>query len=249
MAQQNLLYCLFIQTVESSLFTHITVIAFDLDDTLWPCMPTIQRAEKATYQWLQQNYPRITEKYSEQALFEFRKAFMQRDERYQIDLSLMRRELLAALATEFDYDASRLSQQGFELFHHLRHDVSFYDDVFPLLDQLKHRYRLGSISNGNANAGLTALKDYFDGYINAADIMVRKPGREIFHAFCDRLNTSPEQCLYVGDDPEFDVVGASDAGMQTVWLNRHQQNWPQQLPPAQMEVSNLRELTELLIKD
>ena len=71
-------------------------------------------------------------------------------------------------------------EQGFELFYRLRHDVRFYDDVFPVLDRLKGRYRLGSISNGNASAGLTALNDYFDYFINAADVMARKPDSKNF---------------------------------------------------------------------
>ena len=228
------------------MFHHIQVIAFDLDDTLWPCMPTIERAEKATYQWLQQHYPRITERYSEQALFEFRKAFMQKDEKYQIDLSLMRRDMLAALAREFDYDAEQMAQQGFELFIRLRHDVAFYDDVFPLLDRLKGRYRMGSISNGNASAGLTPLEAYFDDYINAADIMVRKPGREIFLAFCERLQVAPEHCLYVGDDPQYDVIGARNAGLQSLWVNRDQQPWPQPEEAEPLQISTLQALPDLL---
>ena len=61
-----------------------------------------------------------------------------------------------------------------------------------------------------------------------------------------RLNISPRQCLYVGDDPEFDVVGARQAGMQTVWVNRANNGWPEQLPPAEAEISNLHQLLELL---
>ena len=209
-------------------------------------MPTIYRAEKATYDWLLQNYPRITDSYSEQDLCEFRKSFMHSDEKYRIDLSLMRKDMLAQLATEFNYPVETMSQQGFELFYRLRHDVSFYDDVFPVLDKLKGRYRLGSISNGNASAGLTALNEYFDYFINAADIMVRKPGREIFQAFCNYLKVEPEQCLYVGDDPVYDVVGATEAGMPTIWLNRESVTWPQELKPAQAEISNLQQLPELL---
>ncbi len=228
------------------MFESISVIAFDLDDTLWPCMPTIHRAEKATYNWLLQNYPRITDSYSEQQLWDFRKDFMNSEEKYRIDLSLMRIDMLSQLATEFDYDSEAMAQQGFELFYRLRHDVSFYDDVFPVLDKLKDRYRLGSISNGNASAGLTQLNDYFDYFINAADIMVRKPDVEIFQTFCDKLKLKPEQCLYVGDDPVYDVFGASEAGMQTVWVNRESISWPEDLKPAQAEISDLYQLTELL---
>ncbi len=228
------------------MFESISVIAFDLDDTLWPCMPTIHRAEKATYHWLLQNYPRITEHYSEQQLWEFRKDFMNSEEKYRIDLSLMRIDMLSQLATEFDYDAKIMAQQGFDLFYRLRHDVNFYDDVFPALDQLKKRYRLGSISNGNASAGLTALNDYFDFFINAADIMKRKPDPEIFQVFCDKLKVKPSQCLYVGDDPIYDVAGAAEAGMPTVWVNRENKVWPPQYQPAQAEITNLYQLVDLL---
>ena len=209
-------------------------------------MPTIHRAEKATYDWLQEFYPRVTDSYSENQLFEFRRAFMNSADHYRIDLSLMRRDMLAQLAQEFDYEVEPMVEQGFELFYRLRHDVRFYDDVFPVLDNLKPRFTLGSISNGNASAGLTALNEYFAYYINAADVMARKPDRKIFDAFCSQLQIRPEQCLYVGDDPEYDVVGARDAGMQTVWVNRESMQWPEQFEPAQAEISNLHQLLELL---
>lgn len=209
-------------------------------------MPTIHRAEKATYEWLQHHYPRVTESYSEQALFEFRKAFMNSAEHYHIDLSLMRRDMLAQLAQQFDYEIEPMVEQGFELFYRLRHDVSFYEDVFPVLDHLQSRYLLGSISNGNASAGLTALSDYFHHYINAADVMARKPDPRIFDAFCEQVGVEPEQCLYVGDDPQNDVEGARAAGMQTVWVNRDAQHWPEELQPPRAEISDLHQLLELL---
>ena len=230
----------------TQLFDQISVIAFDLDDTLWPCMPTIVRAEQATYAWLQQRYPRVTEAYSEQHLVQLRKDLMHHNEELRIDLSRMRREMLAQLAREFDYPVEPMVEQGFELFYRLRHEVEFYDDVLPVLNQLKPRFQLGSISNGNASAGLTPLDDYFAYYINAVDVMARKPDRRIFDAFCLQLDIEPEQCLYVGDDPEYDVVGAREAGMRTVWVNRDGMDWPPQLQPAEAEISNLHQLLELM---
>ncbi len=209
-------------------------------------MPTINRAEAATYEWLQRSYPRVTDALDERGLLEFRKAVMRSDEVYRIDLSLMRREMLAQLAREFDYEVEPMVQQGFELFYRLRHDVSFYADVFPVLDQLKPHYRLGSISNGNASAGLTPLNEYFDYFINAADIMARKPDIRIYRHFCEQLKVSPEQCLYVGDDPTYDVVGAREAGMQTVWVNRESMAWPEDLQRAEAEITDLNQLLELV---
>lgn len=227
------------------MFESIRVIAFDLDDTLWPCMPTIQRAEKAVYDWLSEHYPRITTYHSERSLFEYRRSFMGRHEHYRIDLSLMRREMFAQLAQEFEYDASELVERSFELFIELRHDVEFYDDVFPVLQRLQGRYRMGSISNGNASAGRTPLVDYFEHWVNAADVMARKPDQRIFHEFCERMRIAPEQCLYVGDDPQYDVAGAQQAGLPAVWVNRGGIAWPRELPSAQAEVTDLHQLLKL----
>ena len=85
------------------MFDQITVIAFDLDDTLWPCMPTIDRAEEATYRWLQRNYPRVTDYHSRESLLQFRKSVMRNRKDYQIDLSLMRRVMLKRLARDFGH--------------------------------------------------------------------------------------------------------------------------------------------------
>ncbi len=224
----------------------IDVIAFDLDDTLWPCLPTIQRAEKATYEWLRTHYPRVTENYSEQDLLELRKGIMHSRAEYKIDLSWMRRHMFEILAIEHDYPVEPMVDQGFDLFIRLRHEVEFFDDVFPVLEQLNQSYRMGSISNGNASAGLTPLDDYFEYYINAADVMARKPDQKIFLAFCAEMDVAPQRCVYVGDDPHFDVQGAREAGMQSIWVNRGQQDWPQELRPAAAEISSLHELIELL---
>ena len=35
----------------------IKAISFDLDDTLWPIMPTILNAERKTNSWIKDNYP------------------------------------------------------------------------------------------------------------------------------------------------------------------------------------------------
>ncbi len=224
----------------------IRVIAFDLDDTLWPCMPTIRRAERATYEWLRDRYPRIAEALGEQGLFEYRKAFMNRHPDYRIDLSLMRREMLAELAREYGYDPDRLSREGFELFIELRHDVQFYDDVFPVLERLKPHYAMGSISNGNADALRTPLRRYFRHHVGAADVMARKPDPKIFHAFCDALEVAPQHCLLVGDDPEYDVEGARRAGMPHVWVNREGRDWPAELEPPMVAIDSLGPLPELL---
>ena len=37
----------------------IKAVSFDLDDTLWPLLPVILKAEKDTNNWLVKNYPGV----------------------------------------------------------------------------------------------------------------------------------------------------------------------------------------------
>lgn len=204
------------------------------------------RAEQVTYEWLQLAYPRITEHYAADDLVKLRKDLMAERREFAVDLSLMRRQMLRVLADEHGYPQQALVEEGFELFYRLRHDVEFYPDVFTVLDRLKPGFRMGSISNGNASAGLTPLADYFEVYLNAADVMARKPDRKIFQEFCRRMEVSPEQCVYVGDDPHNDVAGARDAGLRTVWVNRENRQWDHDLASADAEVGDLHQLLKLL---
>ncbi len=51
--------------------------------------------------------------------------------------------------------------------------------------------------------------------------------------------------LHVGDDATLDVVGALNAGMQAVWVNRVDNLWPHEQRPH-ATVTTLSQLCELL---
>lgn len=224
----------------------ITVIAFDLDDTLWPCAPTIEHAEETLYVWISEQYPRITERYSRAEIFDRRKRFTSDNPQFAIDMTLMRHEFLRFLALESNYNADRLVEDGFEVFFHARQQVTFYDDVLPSLERLKKLYRLGSISNGNASVEHVGLGHLFEHAVSASDLNVAKPDQRIFHHFAERFDAAPEQVLYVGDHPHYDVVGPEAAGMPSIWINRENQNWPEELPKPRHQINDLQELEVLL---
>ncbi len=80
----------------------IKVLSFDLDDTLWPCLPTIQRAEKLLYQWLSEQVPVITQRYDQAQLHEKRRMLLKDDAGLEHDLSQLRRQSFKQLADEFE---------------------------------------------------------------------------------------------------------------------------------------------------
>ena len=228
------------------MLNNIVIIAFDLDDTLWPCQPVIEYAEETLYLWLAEHYPRITDRYSRQAILEKRKAFTLEKPEYQANFTLMRHAFLNYVGKEAGYDASEVEHKGFEAFFHARQQVSFYDDVMPGLERLKQNYRLGSISNGNASVEHVGLGSFFEHSVSAADLNVAKPDQRIFHHFAERCEVDPHQVLYVGDHPHYDVVGPEQAGMPAVWVNREQNKWPDDLPAPRHEIDSLYQLEALL---
>ena len=68
-----------------------------------------------------------------------------------------------------------------------------------------------------------------------------KPDRRIFDQACRALDCSPADCIFVGDSWESDVLGASQAGMTPIWINRYDRQRPGELPGTQV-IQQLREL-------
>ena len=230
----------------TAVFEQVTVIAFDLDDTLWPCMPTIHRAEDALYRWLEEHYPRVTQRYNPAQMVEYRREFSAREQRYAVDMTAMRYDFLQHLGDIHDYDGEQLSRNGFEVFFDARQQVEFYDDVLPCLQRLKQKFRLGSISNGNASVEHVGLAHLIEHSVSAADVMVAKPDRLIYQHLAERFDAPPAEIVYVGDHPTYDVAGALAAGYHAVWINRESITWPDHLPEPDHQVTDLHQLETLL---
>ena len=209
-------------------------------------MPVIEHAEATLYRWLEQHYPRIGKEFSPEDLVELRKQFMKREHKFTVDLSLMRYEFLKYLAVEAEYDPEQFSRDGFEVFYHARQQVSFYDDVIPCLERLSRKYKLGSISNGNACVERVGLGHLIEHAVSASELKVAKPDSLIYQNLVELFEVEAHQVLYVGDDPLFDVAGSQDAGLKAVWINREDKPWPEHLAPPKHQISDLHELELLL---
>lgn len=57
--------------------------------------------------------------------------------------------------------------------------------------------------------------------IVSEDVGIIKPHSQIFKLLEQRLNLVPEQTYYIGDAFHNDVIGALDAGWQSIWLNQY----------------------------
>ena len=208
----------------------IRCITFDLDDTLWDCMPVITRAERVFHDWLVQNYPRIAERYDHDSMVAHRKEWFAQFPELHHDLTTLRKRWLSVLAREAGYDEG-LVEPGFRVFWEARNQVQLYDDVLGTLERLKGRYVLGAITNGNADVHHIGIGGYFDFFVTAARAGAAKPHPDIFTAALDEAGTAARETVHVGDDPVRDVIGAARVGMRTLWVNPHGSPAPEGCTP------------------
>ncbi|MCA1791308.1 MAG: HAD family hydrolase, partial [Thioalkalivibrio sp.] len=141
----------------------IRCITFDLDDTLWPVMPAIHRAEARFYDWLRVHAPSVCARYPPADLVGARSAFMRAApaaERH--DLTRLRKRWLRGIALEADTCPERMASEGFEVFWLARNEVEPDPEAAAVLEVLGRHFRLGAISNGNADVFRTPLGRFFD---------------------------------------------------------------------------------------
>jgi len=219
-------------------------ISLDLDDTLWPIWPIIERAERVLHEWLATNAPMAAALFSSpSALREIRDHVANSRPELKNDLSAVRRESIR-LALYRAGENPLLAEQAFDAFLAERHRVTLFDDARPALEFLSARLPLVSVSNGNADLERVGLSKYFRASISAREFGVGKPDPRIFHAASGALDLMPHDLLHVGDDATLDVLGALNAGMQAAWLNRGDHLWPHD-KQADVTLTNLAELCEL----
>jgi len=94
------------------------------------------------------------------------------------------------------------------------------------LNALQERgYRLGLLTNRENVDRFHELLEQFDLHryfaliLSAGEVGVSKPNPGIFRAALERMEASPEESLYVGDNYWADVLGAEAAGIRPVLLD------------------------------
>jgi FMN hydrolase / 5-amino-6-(5-phospho-D-ribitylamino)uracil phosphatase len=220
----------------------VRAICFDLDNTLWDVGPVLMRAERILADWLRSRYPRIPERFTTEAMMELREQLLRAEPHQSHDLTYLRRETLARMAAAVGYDRD-IAHEAFATWHAARNQCSPYADVVPSLERLKTRFRLATLSNGNADLECIGLAHHFEVRLHAAELGCAKPDPRTYEALAEALTLAPAEILFVGDEPHADVCGPRAAGMRTAWVNRAGIEWPAELPAADLAVTDLDELS------
>lgn len=135
--------------------------------------------------------------------------------------------------------------------------------TIEMLERLQGTFRLGILSNfthAPAARGLIesmGLRPYFEPVLISGEIGYRKPHPIVFQMLVEKLGVESRNILYVGDDPDPDILGARQAGLKPVWMTYVKDHHlpvvpgyikrPEEIPDQQVpRVSDWEELLSLL---
>jgi putative hydrolase of the HAD superfamily len=101
-----------------------------------------------------------------------------------------------------------------------------YPDVEPMLGEVRAQgVRIGVVSDWGSNLrGILAelgLDRHLDFVLPSGAVGVAKPNPDFYRMALDAAGVGPDEALMVGDSYRADVRGAWSAGMDAVWLHRH----------------------------
>ena len=105
-----------------------------------------------------------------------------------------------------------------------------YEDTLPALKELRSRgFRTAIVSNTSWGSPAAlwrreiarlGLDSFMDSVVFDRDVGWRKPSERIFEFAMRNLGVTPGDCLFVGDEPKWDLIGPRAVGMKAVLIDR-----------------------------
>jgi len=124
-------------------------------------------------------------------------------------------------------EAVRVSRQVRKRWPELEHEIplELYPDVEPTLGRLKKDcYSVGLVSNAPADTGRVVealgLTKYLDTTVISGVVGYSKPNPKIFAIALDEVGATPAEAVHVGDLYDADIVGARNAGIRGLLIDR-----------------------------
>jgi putative hydrolase of the HAD superfamily len=102
------------------------------------------------------------------------------------------------------------------------------DDALPVLQRLRASgLRTAIVSNTPWGSPAELWREEVERHglfvqviITCRDAGWRKPARQIFEFALEKLGTTPQESLFVGDDPRWDMQGPRGMGMEAILIDR-----------------------------
>ena len=194
-------------------------VLWDLDDTLYSRRCA---AEKVFPGMLKENlYPGASD-----ALLKEMAAYMMTQVKPN---TMIHEDMFQALVRKYPpekpYDRARCVDYYYA---HFPDFVELFPEALAVLEKLRAAgVKTGLITNIPpdrvapqwAKIRALDLPKWMDVIVVSGELGIHKPDVRIFEYAAKKLGVSPEECVFVGDDPDSDIRGALNAGMEAVWVD------------------------------
>jgi putative hydrolase of the HAD superfamily len=161
----------------------------------------------------------------------FRSAFERLEENSKADLREFHMMEVAQLYFEEEFGVSVEPDIANELIYLFMEEwgngISYYEGIKDFLEELSENFRLSIISNTHwppiIHEHLQEMKIHslFTEIVTSAEHGYRKPHLSIFTDTIDNLSADPQKVLYVGDNHEEDYLGAKNAGLNAILIDKN----------------------------
>lgn len=204
----------------------VDAVIFDLDETLLDRTGSLRA-------FLADQYDRHRDCLGDVRFEDWRNRFLVLDERGHVAKALV----YAALLSEFDGVETAVGSLLADYQARCADFARPFDGMADTLAVLRSNdLAIGIVTNGGTifqtrHIEALGLHRMVDAILISETEGLRKPDPALFRRAARRLGARPEDCLFVGDNPVADVLGAAAAGMKTAWF-RSGGTWHAHGPPV-----------------
>jgi putative hydrolase of the HAD superfamily len=215
----------------------MSIVVFDLDDTLYEELTYVKSGFKAVATFLNASYD-----VHEEEAFSIMEAELEASGRGRIfNIVLEHFHLLSMKRIHQCLMVYRMHQPQIQLLPDAERCLTRLNGIFPTY----------IVTDGNKQVQdrkLRTLSLYnrvqFCYITHRYGVKSSKPSPYIFHKICERENVSPDKVIYIGDNPHKDFVGIKPAGFKTVRILRG--NFAEIIKPEPYEaIHRIHSLDEL----
>ncbi len=222
------------------------VIYFDLDDTLVDYDFDACHAFGKAREHALESYPHLAELLNVDVFKRARSATYIQYGDTGLPLPMWYRECMRSVLESLDVFDIELAGRMGEIYGLFRSTMlKVFEDAAEVIPKLASVYRLGLISNGSSKFQKLSIAQFFTYSVFAREVGYEKPAPEIFHAAAKAAGCANGEMLYVGDGQYTDILGARNAGIEMVWINRKREALYNGIPRPEHEIRDLRELLRI----
>lgn len=189
----------------------IKTLIFDLDDTLYKEIDFVYSGFKEVCKYLS-----IKNNIEFQMLYNYSIEILQKNGRGRI---------FDVLCNKFNINED--IQKLVSIYRNTKPEIKLYDDSVYMLNKLKGNYKLAIITDGMSCVQWNKIKS-----LNLQELMDKivvtddygkdfwKPSVFPYLKISRHFSTMPDECIYIGDNPNKDFIGAKKINMHTIRITR-----------------------------